>query len=279
MKVFVLGNGPSLSHQQLAPGQANHERLQRELTVGTNWISLLGLDVDYLVWTDAIESDLWLSECRREGATTRRYCAGRPRYPDEVNPDALATLELAIRTYDIVAGPGLNEYLEDGLVRHGTVLGSAVNLAAILGANMVFLLGADFANRDGRLHFYDEREVFQHDRLHYHDEDHPVSQSFVESRVERDRNAQQQMERLAEWLVVNGWPPVWNCTEGGVLGGFPRCTLEEAFEMEDPVGDDVLRELDDDPELDSLTRIKRRAKQRLREEAVEVWRGRQGGVL
>lgn len=252
MKVFCLGNGPSLRYQRLGEGEPNHERLKREVTIGVNWIPLL-FDPDYLIWTDSLE---YLGYGTVEKSKAVKYCWDHLRNaPVEIDARRFG---FYVTKEDIL----LSEYVEDGLMRNGSCIYSAINLAYIMGGDPIFLLGTDFSSRDGYLHFYD---------------DEPSEQAFEESRAPQDRATLDYMERLGDRMSELG-VTIYNATEGGLLRSFPTCTLAEALDMPDPVGADILYEPDFSllsPELQVLRKVHERNKRRLREEVADLWTRKQ----
>lgn len=235
MKAYILGNGPGLKRQQLAEGEENHLRLKREITIGVNWIPLL-YDPDYLVWTDSgafLNSLYGLSGAKIIGESKAEkwcwdHCACGPDFP--VNRFMLYSPD-----YEYP----LSEYSEDGLARQGSCIYSAINLAYVLGFRQLILLGIDFDILDGYLHFYDKE---------------PQSESFLASRGPGDENTKLQLEDLYDWQDSYGIE-IFNATENGKLGRFPKITLEESFDIDGTDSPMYIPDFSNVPAADMKVRI------------------------
>lgn len=264
MKIFVLGNGPSLKYQGLLPGMPNHDGLSKEITIGVNWIEAptadVDINVDYLVWTDTaayagqhsgIDGRSLLTDTK-----ARRYAW---QHHEDIEVDFPYTY---FGKFPQGFGSSLSEYIEDGLCRNGSCIFSALNLAYILGGNPIILLGTDFDTRDGYLHFYDEEKT---------------EVTFEDTRAKLDQGTKGNFEALAPELEALGIS-VYNATEGGLLEGYPRITLAEALELPDETGPRILYE----PILSHLRDMKERAarvaheshKLGMRWEALGLWEGK-----
>jgi hypothetical protein len=267
LKGFLFGNGPSMKWQCFADTKEQRERFQPfaeepdlnkrlkgEITIGVNFICRI-FEPDHLLWTDNLA---FAGYGDVENAKSQRWVWDHQKsHPCELEARRFSFYSTK---EDIL----LSEYIEDGLHRNGSCVYSAINLAYILGISPLFLVGCDWSERDSYTHFYSEK---------------PESQTFLESRAPRDRGSLAYVERLGE--NINEFPgfEIYNATEGGVLQNFPTCTLAEALDMPDEIGDDILYTPDYShltAEIEQMRRIHEANKRALRLEVIDLWRKKKG---
>lgn len=135
-RCFVLGGGPSLKGLDMS-------RLRGELTLGTNMAFLLGPTANLVVDLRMMES---LAADPRWSAYKGLKVWIKPDTPSPLSPPDTAVVPCSQDNGRLV----WSRSLRDG-VYTGTNTGiAAVNLAEILGADPIYLLGFDFHPHEGR---------------------------------------------------------------------------------------------------------------------------------
>lgn len=188
---YIVGGGRSLEH-------FDWELLRGKHTIGCNSAFILGASIIQItIFADI----LWWDKIGKKGTETYggRVVACSPRAIEDLRPWLL--------TMDRYNGQGLGTR---DLGYNGNTGSLALNLALILGARRVYLLGFDMFMRDAKPNWHDVR---------YEKGVHSVYPGFVREFAHVARDLQ----------VKFPGREVWNVTDESNLPYFPRVTPAEHF--------------------------------------------------
>jgi len=219
--IFILGNGPSLSKQDLS-------LLDGFITIGTNRIYEIyeptfwvGLDFKMadLALQHRWQRDTWIT--LREGQLKKLHQGSR-------HFETYCKGEFVI--YQVNSGSICsNVYDPWGLRGSASSAIVATNAAFVMGADPIVFVGIDLStDKPEQTHFYSGRTLHQDKSRWFQGYDIITGERrWSNAAMTRMRLMFQEFKPLAEKASVR----VFNATEGGILDGFPTPTLKEVCDM------------------------------------------------
>ncbi len=210
---FIIGNGPSLKHMDLAP-------LRERYTFGQNKIFLLfdkvDLDLSYLVSVNK----LVIEQSAREFEAMKcpvflSYTAAKGVVAEQPNIERLHTLNLW-SFYEDISQP---------ICEGNTVTYVSLQIAYYMGFKRVFLIGVDHSfKQSGQSH---ETQVYKGDDENHFHPDYFKGQQWQLA----DVYGSEVSYHLAYYFYQKDDRQIFDATPNGKLEVFPKLSFEEALKM------------------------------------------------
>lgn len=227
---FVLGAGPSLHFQDVAP-------LRDYVTIATNSSILKVPDCDYFVTDDtaATEWNYWKENVRRGRCLKLLY---ETKLKDHVS--GLSEEDYLFFKHKTWYEPSTKKYPAGGLIMTKeatspiigarTSLATAIHWAYIFGCDPIVLLGADCCYKNNKRYFWQfpgEKKAVRYDRQ-------PVWSTPNKGKKEGQPVDQHCVDFLDYWqqfadVNVNKTNIIY-ASEGGILKCFPTMTLKDVID-------------------------------------------------
>jgi len=224
--VFILANGPSLLQ-----AEPHIKRISRHITIGIN-LSYLLMDADHLVWLD---KSLYERQ-RPELEKMRSHLFTRKK---SLTPGVNIFAEYKVEKKNGHFTRILSPRFEEGLVAGFTSLFAAINLAYVMGAGEIALLGVDL---DNAKHFYTDNPRWESNRFLAHFKDK------LRAREKRKTYGGHPMIveytcAMAALLKAKG-VKCWNCYEHSLANAWDYISLPDLLAMheEEPAQDVLARD-------------------------------------
>ena len=201
--VVIIAGGPSLTEAQVARVHAARGRNWQVRAIAINngyqiapWADVLyGADHRWWNWHNMVPGFVGLKVAMKWNAESGAWWPG---WEGNAHPEILG-----------VAGTGYSgmDFSGNGLRRGGNSGHQAVNLAVLMGARKILLLGFDYRTTGGQ---------------HWHGQ-HPIATAA-------DTGPWLRAARVAAPQLAAAGVEVINCTPGSALDAFPQISLDEALD-------------------------------------------------
>jgi hypothetical protein len=227
-RIFVIGNGPSLTVSDL-------EKLEKELTIGTNKIYLCFPDTKWRPKFYCSEDPLMLSKLEYLKTVLpdnmKKLLPSKPGILRQL-PNAITFLLIKKKFYEVPEHPRFSENALLGIYWGSTVTYTCIQLACYMGASEIYLLGVDL---DYTVHRDQESgdSIHVSDGLHtnhFHPDYDKIGEKYFPPNLNRHKLAFEAVLNYTKQSTVK----VFNASRGGKLDIFPRVDLDEIIKTSIP---------------------------------------------